>query len=145
MLYLLFFLNFQSFKLFLYKISLIKCLIDRSFKIFNNWNSFHNDIENIKSNLMKNAYPPFLIEKVIKKYLDHKFSSNQNEIKDISNGCYLKLTYIGNLPHHKKNKVSKLCKGFWNENLTLSWILIHSKSKVIFQIKTQFLMIWNLS
>ena len=40
-----------------YKISLIKCLIDRSFKIFNNWNSFHNDIEEIKSNLIKNAYP----------------------------------------------------------------------------------------
>ena len=37
------------------------------FKICNNWNSFHNDIENIKSNLIKNAYPPFLIDKVIKK------------------------------------------------------------------------------
>ena len=65
-------LNFKSFTSFSYKISLIKCLIDRSF----NWNSFHNDIENIKSNLLKNAYPPFLIDKVIKKYLDYKFSSN---------------------------------------------------------------------
>ena len=27
-----------------------------------NWKSFHNDRENIKSNLIKNAYPPFLIE-----------------------------------------------------------------------------------
>ena len=43
-------------------VSLIKCLIDRSFKICNNWNSFHNDIENIKSNLIKNAYLPILIE-----------------------------------------------------------------------------------
>ena len=66
-------LNFRSFTLFSYKISLIKCLIDRSFKICNNWKSFHNDIENIKSNLIKNPYPPFLIHKVIKKYLDHKF------------------------------------------------------------------------
>ena len=44
-------LNFKSFTSFSYKISLIKCLIDWSFKICNNWNSFHNDIENIKSNL----------------------------------------------------------------------------------------------
>ena len=62
-------LNFKSFKSFSYKISLIKCLIDRfktnSFKICNNWNSFHNDIENIKSNLIKNAYPPLLIDEVI--------------------------------------------------------------------------------
>ena len=71
-------LNFKSFTSFSYKISLIKCLIDRSFKICNNWNSFHNDIEN-KSNLIKNAYLPFLIDKIIKKYLNYKFSGNQNQ------------------------------------------------------------------
>ena len=46
-------LNFKSFTSFSYKISLIKCLIDRSFKVCNNLNSFYNDIENIKSNLIK--------------------------------------------------------------------------------------------
>ena len=70
-------LNFKSFRSFLYKISLIKCLVDRSFKICNKWNSFHNDIESIKSNLIKNAYPPLLIDKVIKKYLNYKFSSKK--------------------------------------------------------------------
>ena len=59
-------LNYKSFTLFSYEISLIKCLGDRSFKICSNWNYFHNDIESIKSNLIKNAYPPFLIDKVIK-------------------------------------------------------------------------------
>ena len=76
-------LNFKSFTSFSYKISLIKCLIDRSFKICNNRNSFHNDIVNIKSSLIKNAYPPFLIDKVIKKYPDYRFSSNQNQLKDL--------------------------------------------------------------
>ena len=51
-------LNLKSFTSFSYKISLIKFLTDRWFKIFNNWNSFHNDIQNIKSNLIKNACPP---------------------------------------------------------------------------------------
>ena len=60
-------LNVESFTSFSYKISLIKSLIDWSFKICNNWNYFHNNIENVKSNLMKNAYLPFLIDKVIKK------------------------------------------------------------------------------
>ena len=40
-------LNFKNLTSFSFKISLIKCLIDRSFKIFNNLNSSHNDIENI--------------------------------------------------------------------------------------------------
>ena len=37
--------NFKSFTSFSYKLSLIKCLIDRSYKICNKWNSFDNDIE----------------------------------------------------------------------------------------------------
>ena len=62
-------LNVKSFTSFSYKISLIKCLVDRLFKICNNWNSFHNDTESIQSNLTKNVYPPFFVGKVIKKYL----------------------------------------------------------------------------
>ena len=69
-------LNFKNFTSFSNKFSLIKCLIVRSFKIFNNLNSFHNDIENVKSNPIKNAYAPFLIDKFIKKYFYYKFSSN---------------------------------------------------------------------
>ena len=59
-------------------------LIDGSFEIRNNQNSFHNDVENIKSNLIINSKPPFLIDKVIKKYLNYNFSSNQNQLKDKS-------------------------------------------------------------
>ena len=64
------------------------------------------------ANLIKNAYLPFLINKVIKKYLDYKFSSNHNQLKDKFDIHYFKLPYIGNLSHYIKNKLSKLCKDF---------------------------------
>ena len=128
-------LNFKSFTSFSYKISLIKCLVDRLFKICNNWNSFHNDIENIKSNLIKNAYPPFLIDKVIKKYLNYKFSSNQNQLKDTSDVHYFKLPYIGNLSHHIKNELSKLCKEFCKENFSIKLVFTSFKIKNCFSCK----------
>ena len=128
-------LNFKSFTSFSYKISLIKCLIDRSFEVCNNWNSFHNDIESIKSNLIKNAYPPFLIDKVIKKYLDYKFSTNQNQLKDISEVHYFKLPYIGNLLHHINNKLSKLCKKFCKENFIIKLVFNSFKIKNYFSYK----------
>ena len=128
-------LNFKSFTWFSYKISLIKCLIDRSFKICNNWNFFHNDIENIKSNLIKNAYPPFLIDKVIKKYLDYKFSSKQNQLKDKSDVRYFKLPYIGNLSLHIKNKHSKLCKELCKENFNIKLVFNSFKFKNYFSYK----------
>ena len=83
-------------------------------------NSFHNVLENIKSNLIKNAYPPFLIDKVIKKYLDCKFSSKQNQLKDKSDVHYFKLLYIGNLSHQIKNKLLKLFKVFCKEKFNVS-------------------------
>ena len=71
---------------------------------------------------MKNAYLPFLINKVIKKYVDYKFSSNQTQLKDKSDVHYFELPYIGNLSHHIKNKLSK---EFVKKILTLSMFLFH--------------------
>ena len=86
-------------------------------------------MENIKSNLIKNAYPPSLIDKVIKMYLDYKFSSNQNELKDTPDFHYFKLPYIGNLSHHIKNKLSKLCKEFCKENFNIKLVFNSFKIK----------------
>ena len=108
------FLNFKSFTSFSYKISLIKCLIDRSFKICN------------KS---------FLIDKVIKKYVDYKFSSYQNQLKDKSDVHYFKLPYIGNLSHHIKIKLSKLCKEFCKENFNIKLVFNSFKIKNYFSYK----------
>ena len=103
-----------------------------SFKICNNCNSSHNDIENIKSNLIKNAYPPFLINKVINKYLNYKLSSNQNQLKDKSYVYYFKLLYISNLSRHIKIKLLKHCKEFCKENFNIK-LVFNS-----FQIKNYF-------
>ena len=102
------------------------------FKICNNWNYFHNDIDNIKSNLIKNAYLPFLIDKVIKKELDYKFSSNQNPLKEKSDVHYIKLPYISNLSH---NKLSKLCKQFCKENFNIKLVFNSFKIKNYFSYK----------
>ena len=75
-------------------------------------------MENIKPNLIKNAYPPFLIDKVIKKCLDYEFSSNQNQLKDKSEVHYFKLPYIGNLSHYIKNKLRNFAKSFVKKILT---------------------------
>ena len=90
---------------------------------------------------MKNAYPPFLIDKVIKKHLGYKFSSNQNQLKDKSDVHFYNLPYIGNLLRDIKDKFLKFCNKFCKQILTLNQFLIHSKLKSIFHIKVEFLMI----
>ena len=107
----------------------------RSFKVCNNWNSIHNNIENIKTNVIKNAYPPFLINKVIKKFLRYKFSSNQNQLKDKSDVQYYKLAYSSNLPHHIKNKLLKLCREFRKENFNINLVFNSFKIRNYFSYK----------
>ena len=92
-------------------------------------------MEKIRSNLIKNAYPSFLINKVIKKYLDYKFSGNQNQVKDKSDIHYYKLPYIGNLSHHLKNKLSRLCKKFCKENFNIKLVFNSFKIKNYFSYK----------
>ena len=69
-------LNFGSFTSRFYKTSLIKCLIDRAYKINNTWTSFHNDVTKIQETLKRNSFPPVLIDKITKSYLDKVHSSS---------------------------------------------------------------------
>ena len=92
-------------------------------------------MESIKSDLIKNANPLLLINKGIKKYLNFKFSNNQNQLKDKSDVYYFKLPYIGNLSHHIKNKLSKLCKEFCKENFNIKLVFNSFKIKNYFSYK----------
>ena len=85
----------------MYKIILIECLIDRSFKI----------------------------------YLDHRFSSSKNQLKDTSDVYYFKLPYIGNLSHHIKNKLLKICKEFCKESFNINLVFNSFKIKNYFLYK----------
>ena len=75
------------------------------------------------------------MDKVIKKYLDYKFSSNQNQLKDKSDVHYFKLPYIGNLSHHIKNKLLKLCKEFCKETFNIKLVFNSFKIKNYFAYK----------
>ena len=65
----------------------------------------------------------------MKKYPGYQFSSDQNQLKGKSDVLYFKLLYIGNLSHHIKNKLSKLCKDFCKENFSINLVFNSFKIK----------------
>ena len=68
-------------------------------------------------------------------YLDYRFSSNQNELNDKSDVRYSKLPYIGNLSHHIKNKLLKLCKEFCKEDFNIKLVFNSFKINNYFSFK----------
>ena len=73
--------------------------------------------------------------KSLKKYLDYKFSNNQNLLKDKSDVHYFKLPYISNLSHHIKIKLLKLCNKFCKENFIIKLVFNSFKVKNYFSCK----------
>ena len=88
-------LNFISFTSRFYKISLIKYLIDRAYKINNTWASFYNDVAKVKETLKRNSSPRFLIDKITKSYLDKVLSSSDQSDPESNIKRSYKLPYIG--------------------------------------------------
>ena len=64
-----------------------------------------------------------------------RFFSNQNQLKDKSDVRDSKLPYIGNLTHHIKNKLSKLCKEFCQESFNIKPVINSFKFKNRFSYK----------
>ena len=73
--------------------------------------------------------------KSLKKYLNYKFSGNQNQVKDTYDVHYFKLPHISNLSEHIKNKLSKLCKVFCKENMNTKLVFTSFKIKNYFSYK----------
>ena len=81
-----------------------ECLIDRAYKINNTWDSFHNDATKINETLKRNSFPPFLIDKITKSYLD-KVHSNSDQSNPVKTRFY-KLPYVKNI----QSKFRKSCQ-----------------------------------
>ena len=105
-------LNFDSFTSRFYKMSLTKCLIDCAYKINNAWASFHNDVTKIKETLKCNSFPPFLIDKITKPYLNKVHSNSDLSNTESDKTCFYKLPYIGKYSEQVQKKFLKICKQF---------------------------------
>ena len=103
-------LNFDSFTSFFCKISFIKCLIDRAYKINNIWASFHNDVSKIKETLKRNSFPPFLIDRVTKSCLNNVHSGIDQSNPESDKKRFYKLPYIRKYSEQIQKKLPNICK-----------------------------------
>jgi hypothetical protein len=100
--------NYFSFAPFSYKISLIRCLIDRTFKINNTWLGFDKDIKNLSLVLQNNQFPQKIIDSEIKSYIDKKMNPLMSNTVNDLNIRYFKLPFIGIYSNYTKMKINKI-------------------------------------
>ena len=131
-------LYFDSFTSHFYKISLIKCLIDRTHKINNRWASFHHDVTEIKETLKRNSFAPILIDRITKSYLNKVHSNSDQSNPESDKTRFYKLPYIGKY----SEQVRKSCQKSVNSSakmLILKLFLLLLKLITISQLKIKHL------
>ena len=95
-----------------YKIRLIKCLIDRAFRISSSYIVFHNELEKTKILLQKKMYPKSIIDNQIKTFLDKKFTVDSGATSEKQKALHYSLPNIGHLSHVTKKKLRHICERF---------------------------------
>ena len=82
----------------------------RAFKICSTWQIFDDNIKKLKLTLQRNKFPPKLINRETKNYLNKVYEVEQNkEDKKID---YYKLPYLGDVSKYTQKRIRELCKSF---------------------------------
>ena len=129
---------FDSFTSHFYKISLIKCLIDRTHKINDTWASFHYDVTEIKETLKRNSFAPFLIDRITKSYLNKVHSNTDRSNPDLIKHVFINFHTLENI----QSKFGKCCQESLNSSakmLILKLFLLLLKLITISHLKIKHL------
>ena len=99
----------------LYKVALIKTLINRVHCICSNSKILLENLKEVKTILGKNMFPPKLVEKTIKLYLEKKLNKTQTAdpnpgSENDTSKTYFKLPYIGQYSDFVSRKLKDLSK-----------------------------------
>lgn len=128
--------SYLSFTSMSYKLGLVKCLIDRAYKINNTWIGFDFDLKNIFTILKKNSYPEHFINKVTRSYLNKKHNlATDNNKCDNGKQRYFKLPYIGKHSIFTRVKLSKLVTRYCKPDVDIRLIFQSFKIGSCFNVK----------
>ena len=91
-------------------------------------------VSKIEDVLKRNSYPPFILDKIIKAYINKIHYNNNKVSSEINKLRYFKLPYIGKYSEQVQKKITKLCKQYCNEN-NVKIVFISFKISNYFSVK----------
>ena len=103
--------HFNSFLPSNYKDNILFVLIHRCFTLCSSFSNFHLEMEKLKTIFKKNGFPPSLINRCIKRYLN-KIINTKRTVKPIKEKILLVLPFLDSSSIHLKKKLERSFKEF---------------------------------
>jgi len=88
----------------------INTLINRAYKISSSWLLFHQEIEYLKRYFTFNSYPPFLLDKFIKTFIDQKMNRPPKKLTVPLLDLYLTIPYLGKMSNNLHKELYHIIK-----------------------------------
>ena len=105
------FMNFNSFTPITYRLSVFKCLVFRALRLCSSWKLFHDEITRIRSMLLRNAYPSWLLDRIVKDSVSNYLSTTV-KFGPPKERLYIGLPYLGKLTDNIRRNIRHICKKF---------------------------------
>jgi len=105
------YMNFNSFTPLQYRLSVFKCLVYRALRLCSSWQLIHNEIQTLRSMLLRNSFPSWILDRIIKSLIN---SSINPLIKfgPAKERVYIGLPYLGKQTDVVRRKIINICKQF---------------------------------
>ena len=115
--------NYLSYTSETYKIGLIKNQLYRAYHISSSWKIFHDELNRIYNILLKNSFPRFVIDRVVRNFISHQVDDNRKVPNSEQQECsetpdntpdvrYFKLPYRGKVSEMIQGKLDKISSSF---------------------------------
>ena len=93
-----------------YKTGLIKCLLNRSWRICSDLKLFHLEVLKIKVILRRNDYPNKVIDREVERFISDKYKEDRTRDKEIEDKktLFLSLPYFGEFAEDFRVKLNRM-------------------------------------
>lgn len=131
--------NYFSFTPMMYKLGLIRTLVDRVYKINNSWVGFHKDVQKLIFLLRKNCFPSSVIDRIISRHLAKSYNPSPTHNATLNSGNpsshYFKLPYVGRFSDIAQTKLRHLLKRYCRPDLDIKLVFNTFKLRNLFSVK----------
>jgi hypothetical protein len=105
------YMNFNSFTPLQYRLSVFKCLVFRALKLCSSWASVSDEIQALRSMLLRNAFPSWVLDRIIRFSLN-SFLNPTLRFGPAKERLYVGLPFLGKQTDIIRKKLIKVFKQF---------------------------------
>ena len=112
-----------------YKINLVNCLLERSYKICNSYQLISAEFHKIQQMLTSNGYPKYFLDRCVREFFNKKFSGglvkqHRNYLKTIT----VRLPFLGEISHHLSKELNTFLRMKTANRINLR--VVHTTNKI---------------